>query len=344
LIHGHGSSAELREVVKMVGKQTKPDRGAREEPEDRERPNARRRPFAVVAAIVVAVAAGGASCTTDDGAAPPVQQPGDLSPGLYAVNIERGMPHLVVKPPAGSDPSMSANEQFALSGADDRIAFVASVDDYPQIFVMNFDGTDQRQLTVRTSSRGEVRILGAGDPAWSPDGSQIAYVGSSKDGTSDVYVIDSEGGPESFPTRVTRERLNVGSPAWSPDGTVIFYQVDLPGLPIIRSIDVATGRTTKIVGDAGLPDISPDGTQIAFNTWSMARVTLANIDGSERQVISSPGDRGGARWSPDAERLAFHDREDNTYVYDVALAKTRRIEPGLAVDWIDNQALLVSVE
>src|ERR671915_1553038 len=73
LIHGHGSSAELREVVKMVGKQTKPDRGAREEPEDRERPNARRRPFAVVAAIVVAVAAGGASCTTDDGAAPPVQ-------------------------------------------------------------------------------------------------------------------------------------------------------------------------------------------------------------------------------------------------------------------------------
>jgi Tol biopolymer transport system component len=86
---------------------------------------------------------------------------------------------------------------------------------------------------------------------------------------------------------------------------VIVYQVDLPGLPIIRSIDVATGRAMKIIGDAGLPHVPPDGTQIAFNTWSMVRVTLANIDGSERRVISSPGDRCCAKWSPDGERLAF---------------------------------------
>jgi Tol biopolymer transport system component len=126
---------------------------------------------------------------------------------------------------------------------------------------------------------------------------------------------------------------------------VIFYQVEPSGeQPLIRSIDVASGRTTKIVGDAGLPDISPDGTQIAFNTWSMARMTLANIDGSERQVISSPGDRCCARWSPDGERLAFRDREANTYVYDVALAETRRIAPHDIVDWIDDQTLLVSVD
>jgi hypothetical protein len=125
---------------------------------------------------------------------------------------------------------------------------------------------------------------------------------------------------------------------------VIVYQVDLPGLPIIRSIDVATGRAMKIIGDAGLPHVPPDGTQIAFNTWSMVRVTLANIDGSERRVISSPGDRCCAKWSPDGERLAFRVTEGNACLYDVALAATRSIEPGDIVDWIDDQTLLVSVE
>jgi Tol biopolymer transport system component len=125
---------------------------------------------------------------------------------------------------------------------------------------------------------------------------------------------------------------------------VIVYQVDLPGLPIIRSIDVATGRAMKVIGDAGLPHVSPDGTQIAFNKWSMVRVTLANIDGSERRVISSPGDRRCAKWSPDGERLAFRVRAGNAYVYDVALAETTSIEPGDIVDCIDDQTLLVSVE
>jgi Tol biopolymer transport system component len=71
---------------------------------------------------------------------------------------------------------------------------------------------------------------------------------------------------------------------------------------------------------------------------------MADIDGSERQVIS-PEYRGDAKWSPDGERLAFRDREgNNTYVYDVALAETRRVGPGAIVDWIDDQTLLVSVE
>ncbi len=42
MVRKHDPSVESKEVVKMVGKQFKQDRGARKEPEDRERPNARR--------------------------------------------------------------------------------------------------------------------------------------------------------------------------------------------------------------------------------------------------------------------------------------------------------------
>jgi len=80
-----------------------------------------------------------------------------------------------------------------------------------------------------------------------------------------------------------------------------------------------------------------------------------------QHMVHGPGDPGQYRWvrtpghllprcsllcgwSPDGERLAFRDREGNAHVYDVALAETRRIEPGDIVDWIDDQTLLVSVE
>jgi dipeptidyl aminopeptidase/acylaminoacyl peptidase len=331
-----------REVFEMVTKRTTLDGGASEEPGDRQHTKPRRRlqPFALVAAIVVAAPAGAVSCSSGEGAAPPssgegaappVEQPIGPSVRLYAVHDETGTQDLLMELPLSGEGS----EDMAVSRTNGRIAYVANVDGHNQIFVANTRGGDRRQLTQDAS--------GAESPAWSPDGSQIAYRGVAPDGSSEVYVIDVEGAAP--PTRITREPTDVGDGlAWSPDGTVIFYQSERDdGQAVIRSIDVVSGRTTTIVQDAGYPTVSPDGTRIAFNTWSSARVTLADIDGSARRIIS-PGEAALAKWSPDGQRIAWLQGDGHTYVYDVASAETRRVAAGEVVDWIDDQTLLVLVE
>jgi Tol biopolymer transport system component len=325
----------------MDTKRTTLDGGASEEPGDRQRTSPRRRlqPFALVAALVVAAAAGAVSCSSGEqaappssgeGAAPPVEPPSGPSVRLYAVDVETGTPDLLMELPSTGEGS----EDMAVSRTNGRIAYVANVDGHNQIFVANTHGGDRRQLTQD--------VPGAESPAWSPDGSQIAYLGVAPDGSSEVYVIDVEGAAP--PARITSERTDVGDGlAWSPDGTVIFYQSDPDGQAVIRSIDVVSERTTTIVQDAGYPAVSPDGTRIAFNTWSSARVTLADIDGSARRIIS-PGEAALAKWSPDGQRIAWLQGDGHTYVYDVASAETRRVAAGEVVDWIDDQTLLVLVE
>jgi TolB protein len=69
---------------------------------------------------------------------------------------------------------------------------------------MNADGSGQTNLTNS----------GAGDssPAWSPDGTRIAFM-SGRDGNHQVYVMDADGSGQ---TNLTDNPADDGFPAWSP--------------------------------------------------------------------------------------------------------------------------------
>ena len=58
------------------------------------------------------------------------------------------------------------------------------------------------------------------DPAWSPDGRKIAFVGMGDDGNTDVYVVGADGLGQQ---RLTRHPGVDGNPAWSPDGRKIAF-------------------------------------------------------------------------------------------------------------------------
>lgn len=87
------------------------------------------------------------------------------------------------------------------------------------IFVMNADGSNQTPVINSVASER--------DPAWSPDGTKIAF-SSNRDGDYDIWYVDLTVFPRVF-NRVTNNTAQDSLPAWSPDGTEIAFASNLDG-------------------------------------------------------------------------------------------------------------------
>jgi uncharacterized protein YjdB len=130
----------------------------------------------------------------------------------------------------------------------------------------------------------------ATDPAFSADGSRIAYVSTSP-GNAEIYVMNADG---TSPTRLTTEPLADGRPTFTPDGqTILFHSARTAGKQQIWSINVDGSGLTQLTRDSVnfAPTVSPDGQTVAYvslrnksyDIWLMAR------DGSNpRQFTPTP--------------------------------------------------------
>jgi uncharacterized repeat protein (TIGR01451 family) len=213
---------------------------------------------------------------------------------IYSMNADAsGQTRLTNNAAYDTDPAWSAHGT--------EIAFASDRPDnsgYPDIFVMNGDGSDVRNLTNTAAPMGEV------DPAWSPDGSKIVYSGGSPSG---IWVMNADG--------TAKTRLTTGwTPAWSPDGTKIAFGAT-PPLDSYSEIFVmnpdGSGITalTNCCGDHVHPDWSPDGSRIAFTEWGQdddanpccPATYVMNADGSGKAFVTGGGD---GVWSPDGTRIA----------------------------------------
>ncbi|GAB3907975.1 hypothetical protein GCM10029964_107010 [Kibdelosporangium lantanae] len=148
------------------------------------------------------------------------------------------------------------------------------------------------------------------DPAWSPDGRQVAYA-SDKAGTEDLYVRSLTGQER----RVTSLPGAEVAPTWSPDGNRLAFQDEASQTQIV---DLATGAVTRLLPPSfsvpGRPSWSPDGRTIAMAVSAGERNQIQLTDvatGTSRLVepkpfgsVSTRGDDGPV-WSPDGRELAF---------------------------------------
>ena len=151
-------------------------------------------------------------------------------------------------------------------------------------------------------------------PAFSPDGSTVAFVRSIVAGmVSDLYVIPTAGGE---PKRVTFDHRTIfGQPSWTPDGRELVYTSDLGGLSSLWRVPVSGGKPERVAGvgtGAECPSVSRRGHQLVyqqkFTRFYTGRLNLkdeTHLEGPSVKVISEKGQQFRPNFSPDGKRIAF---------------------------------------
>ena len=165
------------------------------------------------------------------------------------------------------------------------------------IYVMNADGSNQTRLS----------LVGR-DPAWSPDGTKIAFstydlITSNINKDTGIYVVDIDG---TNLTNLTNGYNPGQSPVWSPDGKKIAFNV---GTAIY--IMNADGSNLTTLSSGGYDPVwSPDGTKIAF---AFKGIFVVNADGSNLTRLTNFLDIYNTPvWSPDGKRIVFRSDDDGT--------------------------------
>lgn len=214
-----------------------------------------------------------------------------------------------------------------------KIAVVVQTPSGAVIEVLNRDGSGRRQLTLPGGD--------ADQPAWSPDGSTIAYRLRLPAAGTDIWVMDAADGSNALNLTASHGATNQSSPAWSarqPDGSYrIAYSHSENGLGQIWSMRADGSDKLPVTASTtaydDFPSWSPDGARIAFVRSGAAifgdlYVVDAN-GGSGGLLMQLAGPLAGPQrapaWSPDGRLLAFASRHagDKFQIYTVWADGTR---------------------
>jgi Tol biopolymer transport system component len=191
-----------------------------------------------------------------------------------------------------------------------NVAFAALGD----IYMMNVGGKPENLTKDRFFDT---------DPAFSPDGNQLAYSSDKGGDLLQIWIVDLKSGQR---RQLTHMNTQPQGATWSPDGKriAVFNVTGMFRIAEISVIDVASGNVTKVhetLPQPGAPTWSPDGRRLAiagsapyskrFREGTNQILTMsAERSGDDKWFAPVPNlsidSRGacGPAWSPDGSKMA----------------------------------------
>ncbi|MEW5994441.1 MAG: Tol-Pal system beta propeller repeat protein TolB [Candidatus Zixiibacteriota bacterium] len=224
-----------------------------------------------------------------------------------------------------------------------RVVFVRQNDNAKELFIADYDGSGERQLTntgainlspmfspdggtiyFTSYLEGDPKLfkvsVASGEmtkvadypgivaaPSLSPDGNKIACV-LTKDGNSEIYVLDLSG---RIIKRLTYHWAIDTSPTWSPDGRLLAFSSDRSGFPQIYIMDADGLNVRRLTYEGGYNDSpvwSARSDRITFVSRSKAgRFDIASIDtsGNDYRILTDRGMNENPHFAPDGKHIVF---------------------------------------
>ncbi len=226
----------------------------------------------------------------------------DLLGDIYTMPIEGGTPTRIAE-------GLAYEHQPRFSPDGKRIAFVSDRAGGDNIWLMNRDGSDKKQI-----SKEDFRLLN--QPSWSPDGQFIVakkhFTTGRSLGTGEVWLYHVSGGAGVPLVKKPNERhqKELGEPIFAADGKSVFY--------------------TRNVTPGAIFEYAQDSNTDLFH---IERYSLE--DGEVSTAASGPGGAVRPTPSPDGKRLAFVRREgtqSKLYVKDLASGTEKKVYDALDQD------------
>ena len=188
-------------------------------------------------------------------------------------------------------------------GPNGRIAFTRGAAGSEDVFVINSNGPPFP--TNLTADNGGTDT----DPAFSPDGTKIAFA-SVRNGETDleIYVLSLASGAL---TKLTNNTADDREPTWSPNGQAIAFRSARDGNNEIYKMTASGGSQTRLTANADsefAPAWSPDGAEIAYQRFgSQNDIWKMSSDGQGQTRLTTDGANDGApEYSPNGTQIAFH--------------------------------------
>ncbi len=209
--------------------------------------------------------------------------------------------------------------------AQTRIAFTSTRSGTKEVYVMDYDGANQRPVTAHRST--------SMTPAWHPSGQYLAYT-SFVGGPPGIYRAELATGRKS--PLLSGENQNI-SPSYSPDGSRIVFSRALGANSEIFLADADGSNVRRLTHSQAIdtnPVWSPTGSEIAFTSSRAGNphIFLMDAEGSNVRRVTFQGNyNDGASWNAEGDRIAYASRRRGGFdiaVTDIVTLETRLLTRG----------------
>lgn len=241
--------------------------------------------------------------------------------------------------PVTNTATMSVGDNVKNTNLDNRVAATTEIElPFPgSAQLVYVQSSDRYHNLVGSVTAGAAPLADqlqsyGGAPAWSPDGTKLAFFG--EEGISQlggvyeqgngVWLVDIVNG-QMQNHRLLVAQDHVKNMVWSPDGTKLAFEFGPPGLRHeVRVVDAGDGEfISQFAGEQ--PAWSADSRRLAIKgCFEECGLWQVNIDGSEAKRLTTGDSDSYPVWSPDGRALVFtSNRAGQWDIYRLRLADSQ---------------------